>query len=55
MSRKNEFLSSIFYLACSLDQRKSQRGFRWMNYNHCGTSGGCGLDLREETDHQSIF
>lgn len=51
----NEFLRGIFYLACSLDQRRPLRGFRWMNCNHCGTSGGCGPGLREQKDHQLIL
>lgn len=50
-----EFLRCIFYLACSLGQRRSLRGFRWMNCSHCGTSGGCGLGLREQKDHQFII
>lgn len=45
----------MFYLVCSLDQKRSLKGFRWMNCNRCGTSGGCGPGLKEEKHHQPIF
>lgn len=42
------YFSLFCYLARSLDQMRSLRGFHWMSWNHCDTSGGLGLDLSKQ-------